>query len=109
MEGLFLGPKRNYDDFKKQIPSDLLPAFDSLRQFCLSLGSNVVEDIRAHRIVFGKSLSFRWFVDLEPDQQGIIVKIQKNRKEPFNTISIKPNQDLDELKKLILDAYNTIR
>lgn len=109
MDGLFLGPKRNYDDFKKQVPPELLPAFDSLRGFCLSLGSNVVEDIRAHRIVFGKSLSFRWFADLEPDQQGIIVKIQRNRKEPFNTISITHNQDSDELKKLILDAYNTIR
>lgn len=109
MDGLFLGPKRTYEDFKKQIPPDLLPVFDSLREFCLSLGSNVVEDIRAHRVVFGKSLSFRWFADLEPDQQGIIVKIQRDRKEPFNTISIKPNQDSDELRKIILDAYNTIR
>jgi hypothetical protein len=108
MDGLFLGPKRTYEDFKKQIPSELLPAFDSLRGFCLSLGSNVVEDIRAHRVVFGKSLSFRWFADLEPDQQGIIVKIQRTRKEPFNTILIKPNQDLDEIKKLMFDAYNTI-
>lgn len=109
MDGLFLGPKRTYDDFKKQIPSGLLPAFDSLREFCLSLGSNVVEDIRAHRIIFGKSLSFRWFADLEPDQHDIIVKIQRTRKEPFDTTSIKPDQGLDELKKLILDAYNTIR
>ncbi|HEX9845525.1 MAG TPA: hypothetical protein VGA92_03570 [Candidatus Nitrosotenuis sp.] len=109
MDDLFLGPKRTYEDFKKQIPTDLLPVFDSLREFCLSLGSNVVQDIRAHRVVFGKSLSFRWFADLEPDQQGIIVKIQRDRKEPFNTISIKPDQDSDELKKLILDAYNTIR
>jgi len=109
MDGLFLGPKRTYEDFKKQISPDGLSIFDSLRQFCLSLGSNVVEDVRAHRIVFGKSLSFRWFADLEPDQQGIIVKIQRNRKEPFNTISLKHGQDLDDLKKLILDAYNTIR
>jgi hypothetical protein len=109
MDGLFLGPKRTYEDFKKQIPSDLLPDFNSIREFCLSLGSNVVEDIRAHRVVFGKSLSFRWFVDLEPDQQIIIVKIQRDRKEPFNTTSVKPNQDISELKKIILDAYNTIR
>jgi hypothetical protein len=109
VDGLFLGPKRSYDDFKKQIPQDVLPAFDSLREFCLSLGENVVEDVRAHRIVFGKSLSFRWFADLEPDQQFIIAKIQRNRKEPFKTISVKYDQDLHELKKLILDAYDTIR
>jgi hypothetical protein len=109
MEGLFLGPKRTYDNFKKQIPPDLVPVFDSLRQFCLSLGNNVVEDVRAHRIVFGKSLSFRWFVDLEPDGQSIIVKIQRDRKESFKTISVIREQNLDELKKLILDAYSTIR
>jgi len=109
VDGLFLGPKRSYDDFKKQIPSDLLPAFGSLREFCLSLGGNVVEDVRAHRIVFGKSLSFRWFADLEPDKQSIIVKIQRNRKEPFKTISVEPGQNLDELKSSMLDAYNTIR
>lgn len=108
MEGLFLGPKRTYDDFRKQILPDLLPLFDSLREFCLSLGTNVVEDVRAHRIVFGKSLSFRWFADLEPDQQTIIVKIQRDRKEPFRIASIKPNENPDELKKQILDAYNTI-
>jgi len=109
VDGLFLGPKRSYDDFKKQVPSDLLPAFDLLREFCLSLGSNVVEDVRAHRIVFGKSLSFRWFADLEPDKQSIIVKIQRNRKESFKTISVEPGQNLDELKSSMLDAYNTIR
>jgi hypothetical protein len=109
MEGLFTGPKRTYDDFKKQIPPDLLSVFDSLRQFCLSLGNNVVEDVRAHRIVFGKSLSFRWFLDLEPNEQSIIAKIQRNRKEPFKTTSIKNVQDLEEIKKQIHDAYNTIR
>jgi hypothetical protein len=109
MDGLFLGPKRSYDDFKKQIPQETMPNFDSLRQFCLSLGPNVVEDVRAHRIVFGKSLSFRWFADLEPDQKTIVVKIQRDRKEPFRTIKVERDQNLDELKSAISDAYNTIR
>lgn len=106
---MFVGQKRTYEEFKKQIPPQLFSAFDSLRQYCVSLGANVVEDVRAHRIVFGKSLSFRWFADLEPQQNSIIVKIQKNRKEPFETFSIKPDDDLDEIKDAILEAYNTIR
>lgn len=109
MDGLFLGPKRTYEDFKKQIPVNALPAFDSLRQFCISLGNNVVEDVRAHRIVFGKSISFRWFADLEPEQKSIIIKIQRNRKESPTTLSINHDQDLDEIKKLIRDAYQSIR
>ena len=109
MDGLFLGPKRSYEDFKKQIPESVFPLFDSLREYCLSLGSNVVEDVRAHRIVFGKSLSFRWFADLDPEGNSIIIKIQQNRKEPFQTISISNEQELDALKKTISDAYNSIR
>lgn len=107
MDGLFLGPKRRYEDFKKQIPVSIFPVFDVLRQYCMSLGNNVVEDVRAHRIVFGKSLSFRWFADLEPGNDSIIVKIQRDRKEPFKTIIINET-NLDELKGMILDAYNTI-
>ncbi|MEW6044593.1 MAG: hypothetical protein AB1608_10050 [Thermoproteota archaeon] len=104
-----MGQKRTYEEFKKQIPPPVFSAFDSLRQYCMSLGKNVVEDIRAHRIVFGKSLSFRWFADLEPQQDTIIVKIQKNRKEPFETFSFKSDDGLDEIKNAILEAYNTIR
>ena len=80
MDGLFLGPKRNYDDFKRQIPYQMSSLFDLLRQYCISLGNNVVEDVRAHRIVFGKSLSFRWFADLEPAEDSMIIKIQRDRK-----------------------------
>ena len=109
MDGLFMGPKRTYEDFKRQIPISVFYLFDSLRQYCLSLGSNVVEDIRAHRIVFGKSLSFRWFADLEPVEDSIIIKIQKDRKEPFQTVTLQNDQDLENIKKAIADAYNTIR
>lgn len=109
MDGLFLGPKRSYEDFKKQIPSSMFSLFDSLRQYCISLGGNIVEDVRAHRIVFGKSLSFRWFADLEPAENSIIIKIQRDRKEPFQVLTITNDQGLDDLKKSISDAYNTIR
>ena len=108
MNGLFAGPKRTYDDFKKQIPKPIFVMFDSLRAYCLSLGANVVEDVRAHRIVYGKSLSFRWFADLESNGDSIIVKIQKDRKEPFQTKIITSEQELDALKSEISDAYSTI-
>jgi predicted transport protein len=106
---MFIGQKRTYEEFKKQIPTPVFSAFDSLRQYCMSLGKNVVEDVRAHRIVFGKSLSFRWFADLEPGQDTIIIKIQKNRKEPLATLLVKPDDRLDEVKSAILEAYNAIR
>lgn len=105
----FQGQKRTYDAFKAQIRPSILPAFDSLREYCMSLGNNVVEDVRAHRVVFGKSLSFRWFADLEPGLEEIVIKVQRDRKEPQRTITVRSGDDLDEIKRLMQDAYSTIR
>ena len=109
MEGIIsFGNKRNYDDFKKQIPSSVLPLFDSIRKFCFSLGKNVVEDVRMHRVVFGKSMTFRWFVDVEPQSDGVIIKIQKNRKEPVQIIQIKKEQQISEFSQMLKVAYEEI-
>jgi len=102
MEMISFGNKRNYDNFKKQIPNIVQPLFDSVREFCLSLGENVVEDVRMHRIVFGKSMTFRWFADIEPESEGIIIKIQKSRKENPQ------EQDITELKEIIKNAFQII-
>lgn len=109
MEGIIsFGNKRSYEDFKKQIPISVIPLFDSIREFCLSLGQNVIEDVRMHRVVFCKSMTFRWFADIEPEKEGVIIKIQKNRKEPIQIIQIKKNQQISEISKIIKDAFETI-
>jgi hypothetical protein len=102
------GTGRTYDDFKKQIPVPVLPLYGTIRDYCFSLGENVVEDIRMHRIVFGKSMTFRWFADVAPEKDTVVIKIQKDRKEPANIISISVNQDLSGLKSLLKEAYDTI-
>jgi len=102
------GEKRSYDEFKKQLSPVMLPLFDSLRNFCFLLGKNVVEDIRMHRIVFCKSIIFRWFVDMEPQEESIKIKIQKNRKELQEILLIKTNKDIERAKELIQNVYNAI-
>jgi hypothetical protein len=109
MEGLISGNSRTYDDFKKQVAPQLRPLFDKIRNYCLSLGKNVVEDVRMHRIVFGKSMTFRFFADIEPQRDSVIIKIRKDRKEPQTEIEIKPDESLDKIKSLLLDAYFNIR
>ena len=109
MELASFGNKRTYEDFKKQIPLTVQPLFDSIRDYCFSLGENVVEDIRMHRIVFGKSMTFRWFADVAPQENSIIIKIQKSRKESPQSLQIELDQNLDELKNIIKEAYDTIR
>jgi predicted transport protein len=109
MDGLVsFGNKRNYEDFKKQIPILIQPLFDSIREFCLSLGKNVVEDVRMHRVVFGKSMTLRWFADIEPQNDSIIIKIKKNRKEHPLINNIKLGQETTELKQILKEAYETI-
>jgi hypothetical protein len=105
---IFSGKGRTYDDFKKQVTPSLIPLCDLLRNYCLSLGKNVIEDVRMHRIVFCKSMTFRFFADIEPTQEMILIKIQRDRKEPKKEMTITPNQDLSEIKNLLLDAYNNI-
>ncbi len=109
MEGIIsFGNKRSYDDFKKQIPVSVLPLFDSIREFCFSLGKNVVEDVRMHRVVFCKSMTFRWFADVEPQREGVIIKIQKNRKEPIQIIQVKTDQKISEFGQMLKVAFEDI-
>jgi hypothetical protein len=109
MDGLIpSGNRRTFEDFQNQVPKEFQPTFNQLREFCLSLGGNIVENIRMHRIVFGKSFDFRWFADLEPTSQGIILKVQKNRKESPVIFKIKKEGEIEDLKNLINEAFNSI-
>ncbi len=101
------GNKRSYEDFKKQISPNVQPILDDLRDFCLSLDKNVVEDIRMHRIVFGKSIIFRWFADIEPQQDSIIIKMQENRKVQ-QIIEVKSNEKLEQVKEKIQNAFKIL-
>ena len=98
---------RSYDDFMKDANPKVQPLMDSLRKFCFSLGSNVIEDVRMHRVVFCKSFAFRWFVDMEPQHESILLKIQKSRKET-QTFQLRLNQNLAETQTLIREAYSSI-
>ena len=53
-------------------------------------------------------MTFRWFADVEPEIEGIIIKIQKNRKDVPQILQIKIGQDITELKEIIKDAFETI-
>ncbi len=108
MDFVSFGNKKKFNDFKNQIPIIVQPLFEELRQFCLELGENIVEDVRMHRIVFCKSMTFRWFTDLEPTQNSILIKIQKSRKIPITSLEVFSYDKLEEIKTSIKDAYTSI-
>src|SRR3972149_5367203 len=73
----------------------------------ITFSPNEIEDIRMHRVVFGKSMTFRWFADVEPEREGITIKIQKSRKEVPQILQIKIGQ-VTEFKDIIKNAFETI-
>ena len=103
------GTGRTYEDFQRKIPEPVKPLFDKLRTYCMSLDEKVIEDVRMHRIVFCKTMTFRWFADIEPSQSSIIIKIQKERKVEPKILEVNPEQELSEVESLLKDAFMTIR
>ena len=110
MDGLIgTGTGRTYEDFQRQIPELIKPLFDKLRTYCMSLDEKVIEDVRMHRIVFCKTMTFRWFADLEPTEKSIIIKIQKERKSEPKILEVTPKPELSEVESSLKDAFTTIR
>jgi hypothetical protein len=81
----------------------------TLRTFIKSLGDNVIEEIRPHRIVYAKTLNFRTFVDIQPRNDSLVISVKRGRNEPTSSEVIDGPSKLDAIKKQIADAYNTIR
>ena len=80
-----------------------------LRNFARSLGGNVIEEIRPHRIVYAKSLTFRTFLDIQPRNDCLVISIRKGRTETPASYIAKSTQELEGLKHEIEETYNTIK
>jgi len=81
----------------------------NLRAFVNSLGDNVIEEPRPHRIAYAKSLNFRVFADVQPKEDCLIVSIRRGRTEPLVTCMVKNPSELEEAKNQISEAYNMIK
>ena len=81
----------------------------NLRDFVKSLGNNVIEEVRPHRIVYAKSLTFRTFLDIQPKNDSITISVRKTRTEPPTVHIAKTEQELEDIKHQIAEAYKTIR
>ena len=93
------------EKLEEQIKTSLL----NLRTFVRSLGNNVIEEVRPHRIVYAKSLTFRTFLDIQPRNNCLIVSIRKSRNQPVIAHTVNTSQELEDIKYQIAEAYKTIR
>src|ERR671925_2173325 len=75
-----------------------------LRNFVKSLGDNVIEEIRPHRIVYTKSLTFRTFLDIQPKKDSLTISLRKSRNESIITHRVKTVEDIEGVKPQIAEA-----
>jgi hypothetical protein len=80
-----------------------------LRAFVKSLGANVIEEVRPHRVVYAKTLTFRTFLDVEPATDHLIVEVRAGRGEPPMRLTIRTEQEAGDAKSAIAEAYEKIR
>jgi hypothetical protein len=101
-------PKISFDTHLINLHPDQRKILIELRNFVRTIGDNVVEDIRPHRIVYSKTLAFRNFLDVQPAIEEIIITTRKNRKETPIIYKISNKQDFEKLKEEIISAYKNI-
>ncbi|MGH9993417.1 MAG: hypothetical protein ACREAZ_12445 [Nitrososphaera sp.] len=80
-----------------------------LRSFVLSLGGNVLEDVRPHRVVYAKTMNFRTFLDIEPAGDSLVLSIRSGRSAPPATIALRSPEETNVAKKQISEAYQKIQ
>jgi predicted transport protein len=80
-----------------------------LRNFVKNLGSNVIEEIRPHRITYSKSLTFRTFLDIQPRKDTLIISLRKSRNESTTDHTVKTVEDIENVKSQIAEAYKKIK
>jgi len=80
-----------------------------LRSFVKSLGSNVIEEVRPHRVAYAKTMNFRTFLDIAPAGDSLVLSIRYGRAEPPATATISTVQEAEDVKKQIAEAYQKIQ
>jgi hypothetical protein len=80
-----------------------------LRNFVKSLGANVIEEVRPHRVAYAKTMNFRTFLDIMPAGDSLVLSIRYGRAAPPATATVRTAQDAEGAKKQIADAYQKIQ
>ena len=80
-----------------------------IRNFVKSLGDNVIEEVRPHRIVYSKSLTFRIFLDILPKNDSLIISTRSSRSESAAILTIRTVEEVEHLKSQIKHTFQTIR
>lgn len=81
----------------------------NLRNYVKSLGNSVIEEVRPHRMVYAKSLTFRTFLDIQPKKDSLTISLRKGRNESTINHTVKTAEDIENVKPQIANAYENIK
>jgi predicted transport protein len=81
----------------------------NLRNYVKSLGNSVIEEVRPHRIVYAKSLTFRTFLDIQPKKDSLTISLRKGRNESTINHTVNTAEDIENVKPQIANAYENIK
>jgi predicted transport protein len=102
------GPKISLEDHLSRLDEPAKTIFQEIRNFALSLGSNVIEEVRPHRIVYAKSFNFRTFLDIEPAVNVLTVSVKTGPRGESTKLTISSKEQMPHLKELLKQAYTTV-
>jgi hypothetical protein len=84
--------------------------FLDLRAFVLSLGANVIEQPRPHRIAYSKTLNLRIFLELIPSGDRLLLTTRRGRSGGSpESLELASQDKLEFAKKMIAEAYKNIQ
>ena len=99
-----------FENHLGKLKEPVRPIMADLRKFVISLGSNVIEEVRPHRIVYSKTLNFRTFLDMEATAgDSLILSIRYGRGAPPVSVMVTTIEDAERAKKQIAEAYQKIQ
>jgi hypothetical protein len=81
----------------------------NLRNFVKGLGNNIIEEVRPHRIVYAKSLTFRTFLDIQPKKDSLTISLRKGRNESAINYTLNTVGDMEHVKPQIAYTYENIK
>ena len=102
------GPKLSVEDHLSKLDEPAKSILQEIRSFVLSLGSNVIEEVRQHRIVYAKSFNFRTFLDIQPAVNVLDVSIKTEPRGASTKLMINSMEQIQNLKEMIRQAYTRI-
>ena len=80
-----------------------------LRNFTLSLGPQVIEEIRAHRAAYAKTMNFRVFLELVPTPNSVNLVVRFGRLRPPLELHVTSAEELTAAKREIALGFEKIQ